>query len=540
VCGCDRTRQRIAVRQNSTFVTSGLFGGERPRFVIHPLLLAGAYVLNQGLSTEAEVAGLVRPLVVAALLAIALTLVGWAAFRNRWDGGLLATIVSLMVVAPLPAYKAWLGFGPTIGLVIAAVALGMLLGILAVVALRVRRQKGRVPRPSAGALNAFAAVLFVVVVLSNTASHIPRAIAQATTYAPTIVVKPTSRTSPDIVVILLDGYPRADVLERRLGVDNADFLQRLRDRGFDVAAHSHSNYVFTALTLASMFQMRHIDEIDDLRPLVGTGLPYHDALRDAATSGLAFTALRSAGYEIVTSPPGWEHVTLAAAADRVLDDGQFTDLELSILKQTWLLDLLTLVTPDAVTGQLRDRLVHAFDHLDAFAKERRDRPAFLFVHVPGPHLPLLVDADGNALPISARALGASDPERMHLTRAQYAARWADELRYLETRVLRAIDALQAADQPPVIVLMADHGYTQEIRVDDLQSRFANLFAASTPGAAGLLGEGTTPVNLMPRLLNAYLSTDFPSSANRYFLSPGPSEPLMLTEVSDPDAAPTSP
>jgi hypothetical protein len=521
-------------------VTSGLIGGGRPRFVVHPLLLAAAYVLNQGLSTEAEIAGLVRPLVLALLFVIALTLGGWAAFRNRWDGGLLAAVVILLAITPFPAYKAWQVFGPTIGVAIPAVALGMLLGIPAVVVLRARRQKKQVPRPSAGALNAYAAILLGVAVLSNTASHIPRAIAQATTAAPTVVVKPAGGTSPDIVVILLDGYARTDVLERRVAVDNAEFLQALRDRGFDVATRSHSNYVFTALTLASMFQMRHIDEIEDLRPLIGTDLPYHDVLRDAATGGLAFTALRSAGYEIVTSPPGWEHVTLAAASDRVLDDGQITDLERSVLEQTWLLDVLTLVKPDVFTGQLRDRLVHAFDHLDAFAAERRERPAFLFVHVPGPHPPLLVDAQGNALPISARALGAQDPEGMHLTRAEYSARWAGELAYLETRVLRAIDALQAADKPPVIVVMADHGYIQEVRVDDPQSRFGNLFAANTPGAPGLLSDGVTPVNLMPHLLNRYLGTGFPSSANRYFLSPGPLEPLMLTEVTDPEAPPRGP
>lgn len=254
-------------------MTSRLIRGERPRFVLHPVLLAAAYVLNQGLSTEAEIAGLVRPLVVAAFLPIALTLVGWATLRNRWDGGLLATVVLLMAIAPFPAYKAWQVVGPTVGLAISAVALGTLLGIPAVVALRARRQKKRVPRPSAGALNAYAAILLVVVVMSNTAGHIPRAIAQATTVAPTVDAKPAGRTSRDIVVILLDGYPRADVLERRLGVDNADFLQALRDRGFDVATRSHSNYVFTALTLASMFQMRPIDEIVDLRPLIGTDLP---------------------------------------------------------------------------------------------------------------------------------------------------------------------------------------------------------------------------------------------------------------------------
>lgn len=515
-----------------------LLTGARPRLVLHPVLLATAYVLNQGLSTEAELGALVRPMVVATLFALALVLVGWATFRNRWDGGLLATAVIVLAIGIFPAFKAWQLLGPTLAPFVAIAGLTLLLGVPAVVALRAARLKQPVPRPGTGALNAFSAILVAVVVVGNTAASVPRAIGQATTPAPTIDVAPAEGTPPDIVLILLDGYPRSDVLERRLGIDNMAFLAGLGDRGFDVGGQSHSNYVFTALTLVSLFQMRYVDEIDGIRALIGTDDAYHDLLRDAATSGLAFTALRAAGYEIVTAPPGWLHVSLAAASDRVLDKGEMTDLERSLLEQTWLLDVLTVFKPDVLTGQIRDRLVHAFDHLDAFAAEDRDRPAFLFLHVPGPHLPLVVDAEGNTLPLPARALGAVNPEALHMTRAEYSATWAGELAYLERRVLQAIDALQAREVPPVIVVMADHGYIHEVQADDVQSRFANLFAAYTPGAPGLLSDPPTPVNLMPRLLNRYLGTDFPLSPDRYFLSPGPLQPMLLTEVTDPEAIST--
>lgn len=511
--------------------------GTRPRFVLHPVFLAAAYVLSQGLSTEAEPGALVRPLVVAALFAVALTLIGWVAFRNRWDGGLLATAVIVLAIGVFPAYKVWQLLGPTIGTLVAVGTLTLLLGVPAVMALRAVRVRQPVPRPGAGALNTFSAILVAVVVVGNTVGAIPRAISQVTMPAPVVDIAPAGGRPPDIVIILLDGYPRSDVLERRLGIDNAGFVEALRDRDFDVATRSRSNYVFTALTLASLFQMQYLDEIESLRPLIGTDQAHHDVLRDAATNGLAFAALRSAGYEIVTAPPGWLHVSLAGASDRVLDEGEMTDLERSLLEQTWLLDVLTAFKPDVLTRPIRDRLVHAFDHLDAFALEDRDRPAFLFLHVPGPHLPLVVDADGNTLPLPARALGAVSPEALHMSRAEYSATWAGELAYLERRVLRAIDALQATEAPPLIVVMADHGYIHEVQADDVQSRFASLFAAYTPGAPGLLRDAPTPVNLMPRVLNAYLGADFPSLADRYFLSPGPLQPMMLTEVTDPEASP---
>jgi hypothetical protein len=44
------------------------------------------------------------------------------------------------------------------------------------------------------------------------------------------------------------------------------------------------------------------------------------------------------------------------------------------------------------------------------------------------------------------------------------------------------------------------------------------------------------VNLFPHLLNHDLGTDFPFLPDRYFLSPGPLQPLLLTEVPDLEAA----
>ena len=40
---------------------------------------------------------------------------------------------------------------------------------------------------------------------------------------------------PDIYVVLLDAYPRADTLDNDFGYDNSPFLDGLRAEGFDVA-----------------------------------------------------------------------------------------------------------------------------------------------------------------------------------------------------------------------------------------------------------------------------------------------------------------
>ncbi len=389
---------------------------------MYPVLLAVAWVLNEGLLTEAEIPSMARPVLVAALVAVLLTLLGWVILRNRWDGGLVAGMVILLVILPFQLVKVSRALGSEVGFLILTMSLTAAIGIPLVLAVRARRQGRPIPRPSAGRLNEFGFLLLLAVVVTNTLGDAGTAVARLTA-TPTSADLPNAPSRPpDMVIILLDGYPRADVLERQLGIDNSRFLTALADRGFDVASDSHSNYVFTAATLASMFQMQYLN-MEEVRREIGSPAQGHDLLRHAAVSGPAWSALKAAGYEIVTSPPGWDHVTLADVSDRVINDGHITEFERSLLEETWVLDVIDAIAPEAITGSMQARLTGAFDRLDDFATEDRSAPAFLFLHVPAPHPPLIVDADGELLPVGPRSLSGNSPAGMGLTRDEYVRRW---------------------------------------------------------------------------------------------------------------------
>ena len=69
--------------------------------------------------------------------------------------------------------------------------------------------------------------------------------------------------------------------------------------------------------------------------------------------------------------------------------------------------------------------------------------------------------------------------------------------------------LASSKQPPVIVVMSDHGPGSDFSwTDPLDSdyvaRASNFMAAYTPGHPGLIGDRLTPVNLFPTLFDAYL------------------------------------
>ncbi len=510
-----------------------------PRWILHPALIAAAWVLEVALANKIEPAGFLRSLVVAVVVAVALTLICWTVTRDRWLGGLFATALVVASISLLPIYFAWEGLratvGPSVTVVVLALAFALAVALPGVQLIRARRGRRLLRKPATSVLNQLATVLVVVVIVLYAGPDMPTTISNALRSPEPVEVAPTVAELPDIYLILVDGYPRADVLERIFDIDNAPFIEELASRGFDVAEQSHSNYVFTQLTLASMFQMRHLDEVPAIEPLIGMTGGHVNPLRDALVQGEAFTALHAAGYQVVATNPGYEAVVLRGVADRILDHGEMNDLERDVLKRTWLLDPLGWLMPGIFTFPQHDRILNQFDDLEALATETRDAPIFAWVHIPAPHLPLVIDADGGPLTLDPRLFDPPTVEGFGFTDAELAAAYADELSYLNRRLLTAVGLLQSSNRrpDPVIIVMSDHGYYY-YDPTDLQARFGNFFAAVTPQLPGLLADATTPVNLMPILLNGYLGTDFPASPDRYFTSPGVRALLELTEVPDPE------
>jgi hypothetical protein len=506
-----------------------------PRWVIHPVLVTIAYVLNTALVSEVTAAGYVRAVIVAAFAAGVLTAGAWALMRNRWDGALLATAAIVILISPVSVAWVWYAlrtaFGLAMGTLLMFLTLSAALGGVAIRLLQLRRRRMPLPRPAPETLNVLSIALLGSVIALNAVGH---AAPDRTPMPPPAGWQADSPSAPDIVVILLDGYPRSDVLERRLGADNSSFLAGLRQRGFDVGTANHSNYTITELTFPSMFQMRYIDEMPSIRPLLGTDKQENEALRAAIEAGEVFSILDAAGYQTTIWAAGWEHVALRDVADRFIDSGELNDLERSVIHRTWLLYLLDAVRSNIFTDSQRNRIVHAFDALDRMAVESASAPKFLFVHVPAPHLPLVVRSDGSPADLTASRYEGVGRGAYGMNDKEFAAAWQGEIDYIDARTINAVDLMLStgSGRNAVIIVMSDHGYGFELQPGDVQARLGNLFAARTPNAPGLFANSPTPVNLFAILFNQYLGTDIPTSPDRYFIQAA--RQLDLTEVDDPE------
>ena len=489
----------------------------RPRrdgsvYALAPMALAAAMILFLLIGHSAPIADLWRPLFVALgvtlILQAVATVVTDSYLRGAWVAGILVAVglgiwALAGVLILLPAW--W-----------RAVAAN-------------RRRAGRPPTrafPLAALARAGGIVAFVILLLS--------VVRVADAFNP-LREDPVGRPvdlpgsgGPDIFVLVLDGYPRADTLSNEFGIDNASFLGDLEDDGFVVDDASQSNYMKTWLTVASMLHLEYVADIPIFQDPTLDPAGQHRLAARAILQAPFADALRQRGYEIVAGTSSFTETDLTNA-DRVLDGGQPTNFENHVLEITPIAGAIQALWPGLLARLQSDQVREGIDHLESVAREPRTGPIFMLSHVEAPHTPFALDADGNPLPMPAcypRSCTAFEHyiSTLGMSQAEYGAQMAKYLAWTNEQVLDGVSTIVSARPDAVVIIMSDHG--SRFDADDPDEHFRNLFAARTPGAEGVFPAGSHPVNVFRSLSNAYFDTQFPLLPYHAWFS----NPLLLDLV----------
>jgi hypothetical protein len=328
------------------------------------------------------------------------------------------------------------------------------------------------------------------------------------------VTAPGTAESPDIYVILLDGYPGSDARALLPEYPASRLASGLRQRGFDMAADTHSNYLTTSVTLASMFQMQHLADLPELAPPWGPDAADARRLRRLINDGSATQAFRDAGYRTIGIASGFAEVELRNV-DRLIEPIEPTEFEISLLRGTGVGNLLEAVTPDVMPALQRGRIGDTLQAIRQVASEPAQAPRLVFAHVPAPHAPWVFGPDGSGRRASIFQYYVDSAKLRGIDRKVALQHVLDQAAYLDGQVLDVIDGILAdSPRPPVIVVFSDHGpgtgYQEADLADsDLVERSSNILAAFTPGHPGLFAQPTTPITIFPRLLDTYLGQDVP-------------------------------
>ena len=456
------------------------------------LVVAMVLVLLDGHS--APLSDVWRPLVVGVALTLILQVAATLVLRDR----LLGTYVTAIIVSVV------LGLWAVAGILLVLPAWWWAVAAN-------RRRTGRTATRSfpiawIGRAGAIVAGVFLLLSVARVAAAFNPLMED---HAPVAVELPGSG-GPDIFVLILDGYPRADTLQKDLGIDNSEFLSALARDGFVVDEASRANYMKTWLSVASMLHLRFVDEIPMLEHPTQDPAGQHRLAGRAIQQAPFAEALRERGYKIVAGTSSFTETDLLTA-DRVLDAGQPTNFENHVMETTMVARIVEMVAP-GLLGRLQvDQAVEGLAHLRSIAREPSAQPIFMLSHIEAPHTPFAVDATGDPVPMpDCYPISCSAFDHyftiLGLTRDQYADRLAGYLEYTNQHVLDAVAEVVSERPDAVVIVMSDHGSRYD--ANDPQEHFRNLFAARTPGAEDVFPPGSHLVNVFRHLSNAYFDTDF--------------------------------
>lgn len=320
-------------------------------------------------------------------------------------------------------------------------------GIIVGMVVFVAKRKGRSWHPVVPYVNMIAAMLIAMpllkignyIVVSSLFQQSHASIEQPAPQFTTLAPSPDKL--PDIYYIILDGYGRDDVLHNFYGYDNTEFIEFLSSRGFYLARESHSNYAWTALSLASSLNMEYLGYVEEGESLSTTDAILSQKINDSQV----LRTVHARGYAFVQFSSGMMPTDDNPCADIKYRYGFLNEFETFLGKTTFVLDRVI------ATEIWRKRVLFNFDELGKLQKLKT--PKFVFAHFIIPHPPNLFDRNGQPLSLTdllANPGGAGNWDSKD--------RYIDQVIFVNKKVEALVDQILAqSTNPPIIILQADHG-----------------------------------------------------------------------------------
>ena len=309
---------------------------------------------------------------------------------------------------------------------------------------------------------------------------------------------------PDIYFIVADEYAGNRQLKEVLGFDNSTFENELRKRGFIILDSTKSNYNYTPFSIASTLQMNYLNGI------VGRNQNKQDRelCKQIINHSTVAAYLKQLGYSLKNysvfylddeEPPVGSTLFTLAGTDLISSQTLFSRINRDIRFNTvatfkWKTEM------KRFTDNERNRTQKIY----ALTKKESEKPSvvprFVYTHLMMPHYPYFFNSKGEPYPVENLMEG-----NQHRTDA-----YLEYLQYSNKKFLELIDhLLRTSKQPPVILLIGDHGFRHSSNMDQ-SYHFMNLNAVFFPDKKydGFYN-GMTNVNQFRVLLNTLFNQQLP-------------------------------
>jgi ribosomal protein S8 len=308
---------------------------------------------------------------------------------------------------------------------------------------------------------------------------------------------------PDIYYILLDGYTNSTILREEFGYDNSGIERFLRDSGFHVVTGSRSNYNFTHMSMASVFNLDYLHRLDNSKMFyTKTFLQSYYTMYNNEWCQV----LKKEGYEIrnysifdiegspVKVQPFLKELSYRSVAGQTF----FNKLERDIgwkLRGYFPSKKIPAERMDYINDGLL-RIEQTLGGVKAEASAAAGGPRFVYAHFLLPHETFYFDSTGQRLPVEYTAVAS-------LNKKDY----VNQTVYVNKFVIAPLvnEILRHRTRPVVIIIQGDHGY-RNYPAEKVDLEFGNFNAIYFPrGDYRAFDSTKTSVNTFRIVLNNYFN-----------------------------------
>jgi hypothetical protein len=301
--------------------------------------------------------------------------------------------------------------------------------------------------------------------------------------------------TPDIYLIVTDGYAGKEQLEKYFHFDNRAFEDSLQALGFYVVDSSFSNYSSTSQSMTSLLNM-HYNVIEGEDAHVQINQNNTTAFFEKMGYQVHNNSIFKLAEQFPKRPIGYFKTGIGLIRYHTF----FAHLEAVIHNSlsNWQVESERQKMQNAIDERthkesIRDSLT--LQELLDGVSPKRSSPKFVYSHFMMPHPPYLFSEDGQQPDTSA------SPEKQYIS----------YLQYTNKQLLKAAKRiLQYSTEPPVIILLSDHGFRNDDLPHPTPFRFSNLVAVYLPNKQRkLFYKGLSNVNIFRVLLNHQFEQNLP-------------------------------
>jgi hypothetical protein len=341
----------------------------------------------------------------------------------------------------------------------------------------------------------------------------------------------TLESHPDIVLVVLDGYARDDVMRDFYEFDNTPFLDDLREQGFEVATGAVANYSITHLSIPAMLNMSYVHP--DGASIGNADLTY--LADEIAGSNDLVELLRNSGYTYLHGEGDHWINRCGENVDVCLPGPPLDITGWALLQRTPIGEFFYGDTGDPTTHLNVERIKDLQNWPSTVGDA--ESPTFAFVHIQLPHPPLFLDSACSVRIdpfLDGRILndGRIPPERVALRKEA----WVEQVRCANATITSFVESL---DPETVVVIASDHGpdsvfqfepIAADLTADQLYERYSTLTAVRLPEPCrGSLPNDVDTVNTFRVILSCLSDDEIPNIESHSYLG-GFSGPIQEVKL----------